>query len=104
MEAASRRAEQQMLELIDRVIASGLAERVTASRQELQSSSIWSRLDRLSRLERLGRLETLSRLSRLERVMTRLETRFNTVLDRVSSRLNRLPLLIVASGFGRKAA
>lgn len=74
MEEASRRAEAQMLELIDRAIASGLAERVAASRQELQSSSVWSRLDRLSRLERLGRLE---RLNRLERLMTRLQARFN---------------------------
>jgi beta-lactamase regulating signal transducer with metallopeptidase domain len=90
MEDASRRAEAQMLELLDRAIASGLAERITASRQELQSSSVWSRLDRLSRLERLGRLERLSRLSRLERAMTRLESRLNTVLNRVSSRLNRL--------------
>jgi beta-lactamase regulating signal transducer with metallopeptidase domain len=90
MEEASRRAERQMLELIDRVIAGGLAERVAVSRQELQSSSVWSRLDRLSRLERLGRLGRLSRLSRLERMMTRLETRFNTALNRASSRLNNL--------------
>ena len=90
MEEASRRAEQQMLELIDRVIAGGRTERVTAARQELQSSSVWSRLDRLSRLERLGRLERVSRLSRLERVMTRLETRLNTVLNRVNSRLTHL--------------
>jgi chromosome segregation ATPase len=78
MEEVSRRAEQQMLELIDRVIASGLAERITTSREELQSSSVWRRLERLNRLERLGRLERLSRLSRLERMFTRLETRFNT--------------------------
>ena len=96
MEEASRRAEQQMLELIDRVIASGAAERVSAARQELQSSSVWSRLDRLSRLERLGRLERLSRLERLgrlaklaevARVITRLEGRLNARLNHVSSRL-----------------
>jgi beta-lactamase regulating signal transducer with metallopeptidase domain len=110
MEEASRRAEQQMLELIDRVIASGLAERVTASRRELQSSSVWSRLDRLSRLERLGRLARLSRLERLtqwdrfERSTNRLKTRFTARLNQVSSRLKGLSLSGVASGFSRKAA
>ena len=107
MEEASRRAEQQMLELIDRVIASGLAERVAASRQELQSSSVWSRLDRLSRLERLGRLARLSRLERLTRLGVRLNVRltlldsrlnlltarFNTRLARLNTRLHRLASL-----------
>jgi hypothetical protein len=68
MEEASRRAEQQMLELIDRAISTGLAERLGAVPEAAENSSPFDRLGRLNRLSRLGRLERLDRLTRLNRL------------------------------------
>jgi bla regulator protein BlaR1 len=68
MEEASHRAEQQMVGLIDRAIATGLAERVNPVPQALQSNSPLERLSRLNRLSRLGRVERLDRLTRLNQL------------------------------------
>ena len=67
MEDASRRAEQQMLELVDRAISTGLAGRVGPSPEAAASSGPLDRFSRLNRSSRLGRLERSDRLARLNR-------------------------------------